>query len=252
MAKIVSIHSFRGGTGKSNSTANIAAIVAEKGHQVGIVDTDLYSPGIHVLFDLKEKDINYTLNDYLWGQCKIEDAAYDVSEVLGQQNEKSKIFLIPSSMKTGDILQILHEKWDFNRLCDGFYNLIEAKKLDYLFIDTHPGLNEEILLSMSISDILVMVLRPDQQDFYGTAVTMEVAQRLGVTKTFLMLNKVIDRIDKDDLTKKLQRNYKVPLAGILPQTEEMMFLESKGIFSLTNPKDPWSQEIRKVAEKIGI
>ena len=44
MSKIVSIHSFRGGTGKSNSTANLAATVAEAGYRVGIVDTDIQSP----------------------------------------------------------------------------------------------------------------------------------------------------------------------------------------------------------------
>ncbi|WP_333417166.1 P-loop NTPase [Microcoleus sp. herbarium8] len=48
MSKIVSIHSYRGGTGKSNSTANLAVAVARKGYRVGIVDTDIQSPGIVV------------------------------------------------------------------------------------------------------------------------------------------------------------------------------------------------------------
>ncbi len=50
MYKIVSVHSFRGGTGKSNTTANVAAILASLGQRVGVVDTDIQSPGIHVLF----------------------------------------------------------------------------------------------------------------------------------------------------------------------------------------------------------
>ena len=50
MAQIISIHSFRGGTGKSNTTANIAALLAAGGRRVGVVDTDIQSPGIHVLF----------------------------------------------------------------------------------------------------------------------------------------------------------------------------------------------------------
>lgn len=74
-SKVVSIHSFRGGTGKSNSTANIAATVARYGHRVGIIDTDIQSPGIHVLFGFDEKNIGHSLNDYLWGRCSIEDTA---------------------------------------------------------------------------------------------------------------------------------------------------------------------------------
>jgi septum site-determining protein MinD len=48
MSKIISIHSFRGGTGKSNTTANISALLAMDGARVGVVDTDIASPGIHV------------------------------------------------------------------------------------------------------------------------------------------------------------------------------------------------------------
>ena len=250
MSKIVSIHSFRGGTGKSNSTANMAATVARSGYRVGIIDTDLPSPGIHVLFNLDQNKINFSLNDYLWGKCAIDDAAYDVSSIVPQAKEKSKLYLIPASIKTGDISRIVNQDLDYNRLCDGFYDLIDAKNLDYLFIDTHPGLNEEILLSMSISDILVIVLRPDKQDFQGTAVTVEVARRLEVPKMFLLINKALNNIDKEDLTRKVQTLYQVPLAAILPQSEDMMLLESSNIFCLKYPTHPWSKEIEKVAKKI--
>ena len=57
MSKIISVHSFRGGTGKSNTTANIAALLAMDGERVGVVDTDIASPGIHVLFNLDESDM---------------------------------------------------------------------------------------------------------------------------------------------------------------------------------------------------
>ena len=81
MSKIISIHSFRGGTGKSNITANVATIAARRGRRVGIIDTDIQSPGIHVLFGLDEKRIDRTLNDYLWGRCTVEEAAYDVADI---------------------------------------------------------------------------------------------------------------------------------------------------------------------------
>ena len=68
MSKIISIHSFRGGTGKSNTTANVAVTTASHGLRVGIIDTDIQSPGIHVLFGVDQAKINRTLNDYLWGR----------------------------------------------------------------------------------------------------------------------------------------------------------------------------------------
>jgi septum site-determining protein MinD len=47
MATIVSVHSFRGGTGKSNTTANISGVLASQGKRVGVIDGDIQSPGIH-------------------------------------------------------------------------------------------------------------------------------------------------------------------------------------------------------------
>ena len=95
MAKIISIHSFRGGTGKSNTTANLAAALAMSGKRVGVVDTDIQSPGIHVLFKMQENNnVTYALNDFLWGNCEITDAAYDVTDVLGDSIE-GKVYVIP-------------------------------------------------------------------------------------------------------------------------------------------------------------
>lgn len=82
---IISVHSFRGGTGKSNTTANLSTVLAMSGKRVGVVDTDIHSPGIHVLFGLQEGDVVHSLNDYLWGKCNIEDAAIDVSPRLGRK-----------------------------------------------------------------------------------------------------------------------------------------------------------------------
>jgi len=249
-AKIVSIHSFRGGTGKSNCTANIAVNVARQGKRVAIIDTDIYSPGIHVLFGFDENNIDKTLNHYLWGQCRISEAAYDVANIFKGEESKNFIYLVPSSIKTGDIAQILREGYDFNLLCDGFYDLIDALKLDYLFIDTHPGLNEETLLSSSISDILIIVLRPDKQDFQGTAVTVEVARRLEVPKMMLLINKALSNTNQVQLKKDVEKIYQVPLAGILPQSEELMQLQSSGIFSLQIPNHPLSKVFQNMAQMI--
>jgi MinD-like ATPase involved in chromosome partitioning or flagellar assembly len=52
MFTIVSLHSFRGGTGKSNLTANLACSLVQRGERVAIVDMDVQSAGLHVLFGL--------------------------------------------------------------------------------------------------------------------------------------------------------------------------------------------------------
>lgn len=255
MSRIVSVHSFRGGTGKSNITANLTATLALAGYRVGVIDTDVQSPGIHVIFGLDEQQMDKALNDYLWGQCAIQDAVYDVSPLLrigkGEVAVMSGgIHLIPSSIKTGEIARILREGYDVGLLNDGFRELIRQLDLDYLLIDTHPGLNEETLLSIAISDTLVIILRPDQQDYQGTAVTIDVARKLEVPRMLLVVNKVLPEADFGAVSQEVAKAYGVPVAGILPLSREMIRLGSRGIFCLRFPDHPFSQSIREIANQV--
>ncbi|RCJ42055.1 CDP-3,6-dideoxy-D-glycero-L-glycero-4-hexulose-4-reductase [Nostoc minutum NIES-26] len=254
-AKIVSVHSFRGGTGKSNTTSNLATTIACYGNRVGIIDTDIQSPGVHALFGLDEEKIDYALNDYLWGNCVIEEAAYDVSQFLQLEQGRvvapnSAVYLVPSSIKATKIARILNEGYDVELLNNGFQKLIHSLKLDYLFIDTHPGINEETLLSIAMSDILVLILRPDTQDYQGTAVAIDIACELEVPKMLLVVNKVLTKFDFEALQQKVQTAYNVPVAGVFPLCEEMVELASNSIFCLRYPEHPWTQEIDKVARQI--
>jgi MinD-like ATPase involved in chromosome partitioning or flagellar assembly len=251
MAKIVSIHSFRGGTGKSNVTANLTALIAQSGKRVGVIDTDIQSPGIHVLFGLDEEDMRLALNDYLWGRCSIEEAAYDVTRVLqGTGETGGAIYLIPSSVRTDEITRVLRNGYDVGLLNEGFRDLIHNLRLDYLMIDTHPGLNEETLLSIAVSDALLIILRPDQQDYQGTAVTVEVARKLDVPWLKLVVNKVLSLFDFAALQQEVVQTYDVPVAGVLPESEGMLRLGSSDVFCLRFPDHPFTLCLRDIADQL--
>ena len=246
MPQVVAIHSFRGGTGKSNIIASLAALLAAVGRRVGVIDTDVQSPGIHVLFGLHEAEIHHALNDYLWGTCEITQAVHDVTPHLGAAL-RGQVLLIPSSLKAGEIARVLREGYDVSRLNDGFQELVKALALDVLLIDTHPGLNEETLLSIAIADVLAIILRPDQQDYQGTSVTVEVARKLDVPRLILMVNKVPAVFDVAAVKAQVERAYHCEVAAVLPHAEEMMALASAGIFALRYPEHPITTALTRVA-----
>lgn len=254
MPRIISTHSFRGGTGKSNTTANLASLVAQAGFRVAIIDTDIQSPGIHVLFGFDQSEAEYSLNDYLWNKCSIEQAAYDVSAAAFADapppDSNAIVYLVPSSLSGGEIARILREGYDVALLNDGIGELIRKLRIDYLFIDTHPGVNEETLLSIAISDTLVLVMRPDNQDFQGTAVTAELARRLEVPEIFIVVNKVPPGGDNDQLREQVQEAYRAEVLALLPLSPEVARMASQGIFSNRFPDHPVSQQLRQVASRL--
>jgi septum site-determining protein MinD len=250
MAKIVSVHSYRGGTGKSNLVANLATSVALQGKRVAVIDTDLHSPGVNVLFGVQEEKLNNCLNHYLWGKCELKDAAYDVSQILNGTNSDGAVYLIPSSMNSEEIARVLSDGYDVERLQEGLYDIIEVLDLDYLFVDTHPGINEETLLSIGVSDTLILVLRPDQQDYLGTAIVVEVATNLEVPQTLLVINKALPEFNFQALSEKVEETYEKPVAGILPLSTEMLRLGSKDLFCLQYPEHELTHEYKKIVSHI--
>lgn len=250
MTTVVSVHSFRGGTGKSNTTSNVAANLALRGHRVGVIDSDIQSPGIHVLFGFDET-LDRTLNEYLWGTRAIGEVAHDITDrvsALAPVEPGGSLHLVPSSMKPGDIARVLRDGYDVEALSQGMRQLGRELDLDFLFIDTHPGLNEETLLSITLSDVLLLILRPDRQDYQGTAVTVDVARKLEVPMLFLIANKVPAGLT--GLREQLDDAYGAETIAVLPLSEEVVVNASGGLFSLLQPDHAWSQQVRGIADRL--
>jgi MinD-like ATPase involved in chromosome partitioning or flagellar assembly len=246
MARIISVHSFRGGTGKSNTTANIATLLAADGLRVGVLDADVQSPGIHVLFGLKGHELTDTLNDYLAGNVSIARTAHRVLA----DRVSGELYLIPSSIRTDEIVHVLREGYDVRLLTVAIRELIEELNLDVLFIDTHPGLNEETLFSLAISTSVVIVMRPDQQDYEGTGVTVEVARSLEVPQIAMIVNKTPGDLDPAQIRAQVEATYGEHVSAVLPHSDRMMQLGSGGVFALEFPDDPITEQLRRTAREL--
>lgn len=247
--KKIVVHAFRGGTGKSNLTSNLAISLAKQGYRVGIMDTDLQSPGIHLLFGLDDETVTLTLNDYLSGRCALHEAAYDLSRVLPEQSEGA-VYLIPASVKAGEMTRILREGYHDEKLLDGFSEISCDLSLDFLLIDSHPGIAPETLQAIAASNLLLLVLRPDYQDYQGTAVIVELARMLSVEEIALIVNRALPNFDVETYRQQLETSYEVPVAGILPFSEEMMHLSSSEIFSVCYPDHPLTKVIDQISQQL--
>jgi len=250
MVKILAIHSFRGGTGKSNISANLAAALAMDGKRVAVIDTDLASPGIHVLFGfVPAPGTTKTINDHLLGPALIVDCAHEVTPPI-VRDRRGRLWLVPASLESDRIARILREGYQVERLNDAIFELAKGLRLDVVIIDTHPGINEETLLSTAIADCLLMVMRPDAQDYLGTAVAIEVANQLDVPSIRMIVNKVPSYFDVGQVKERVADSYGVQIGAVLPLSDDLLTLASDGLSILSCPDRPWSQELHLLARHL--
>jgi MinD-like ATPase involved in chromosome partitioning or flagellar assembly len=93
-------------------------------------------------------------------------------------------------------------------------------------------------------------MRPDNQDFQGTAITVELARRLDVPEVLVVVNKIPSTTDAAGVRRQIESAYQVPVAAMLPLNLEMAGLASSGLFALRYPEHPLTEALRRLAQRI--
>lgn len=255
MTQMISIHSYCHGTGKSYLTANLATLLAVKGLRVGVIETDIQSPGLHIPFGWDVDGISYTLNDYLSDRCDIEQTAYNIFQ--GRPGAGA-LFLVSASKRAGEITRVLQEGYEVWRLKDGFEKLSQKLALDVLIVDTYPGLSEESMVSIAVSDVLVIVMRAHLKDYQGTAVLMDAARQMGVPRMVLVANIIPRSVRHEELKAEMEKVYKCEVGGIIPYSDEIaetamssrLGISEGDIFVLNHPRHPITATLDHIANQL--
>lgn len=250
MAKSVAVQSFKGGTGKSTITANLAAALALRGHRVGVMDMDLEGPGLHVIFNVDPENVKYTLNDVLIDSASPEQAAISMNERLGLK--KGELYFSPASVNVSEMLRTLRTGFEIESFSTAISKLQKYLQLDYLLIDTHPGIENDTILAMGVCDHLLLVSRIDQQDVFGTGVMVEISNTLG-KPAHLIVNMVPTGLKSSSaakLAKEIGAHFNVQVASWLPFSEDVQGSLSKSVFILTNPKHPFVSRFQELAKQV--
>ena len=137
-----------------------------------------------------------------------------------------------------------------DQMVDIYRGFIKAASLDVLLLDTHPGINETTLFSITVCDLLLMILRPDRQDYQGTAVTVDVARKLGVPDLQLLMNKALTSLDWQNLKSTIESTYQAPCLGILAQNDDIMRYGGSGLFSQQEPSHPFTVQLKAVVSQL--
>ncbi|NJD77550.1 MAG: MinD/ParA family protein [Candidatus Methanoperedens sp.] len=237
----ISFHSYKGGTGKTNMTGNLACYLVKAGHRVGLVDTDVSGPGIHALFSLKT---DKTLVDYLQGGASLSDIVY--------RREKENLYIIPSDATEEDLVSYAKDPAQAKEKLSALFREFESRyKLDHILFDCSPGLNRSSLLIMGMTGFSIIVCTLDKQDIRGTYVISGVARKMNI-KPYILFNKLPH--DKFEVSKEtledLSRKFGLMPIGVILHDEAMAGTWSRKIMVHAYPNSEYSRQIKEFWERI--
>jgi len=262
LLKTVAFHSYKGGTGKTTLISNIAALYAKNGFKVALLDFDLYAPSLSSYF---KKKPSVFINDLLSGQAKISDVVYDLTSELGLNGK----FLVGFSSSRKEDVNEIDMKHDSKWQIEAVKRFIKAKqelnsqfKIDYLFLDTSPGIRYWSINTLATSDYIFLLLKDSDMDIEGTRKMIidiyDSLSRYGA-KYYAILNKVPGETVKEESMQikdekawisELERVVGADVVGSIPCFCDIQFSRHEFLFSIRQPSHPFSTRLEKIAETI--
>ncbi|MEM3443074.1 MAG: MinD/ParA family protein [Candidatus Bathyarchaeia archaeon] len=254
MGKIIAVHSYKGGTGKTLLSLNLAATLVKQGKRVCLMDLDFRAPSLSTI--LKIENAPCWLNDYLNGSCEIDKVLIDISEKVPN---KGKFFVGLANPTTEAIREISAKdrKWEMRalgRLLALRNSLLNDKGFDYLIFDTSPGLQYSSINAIVSADVVIVVTTFDRSDVNGTKRMLKELYDLFEKKTEIVLNKVLNEFSSkswnDDLRTKIKEAYGAPLLGVIPCFCDISKAEGNFIFVQEKLEHPFTKILDGIANKL--
>lgn len=154
MGKVISVSNQKGGVGKTTTTVNLSACLAEKGKEVLVIDID---PQGNAGFGIgvNTEEIETTIYEIMIGQISIKEGLF--------KTQMENLYILPSNIHlSGAQVELLNFEAREYILKKALKEIRDT--FDYIFIDCPPSLGILTLNSLVAADT---VLIPLQCEYYA-------------------------------------------------------------------------------------
>lgn len=237
MGRAIVITSGKGGVGKTTTTSNLGAALAQLGHSVVLVDADIGLRNLDVVMGLENRIVYHSV-DVVRGKCTVQKA-------LIKDRRMENLWLLPAS-QTDDKDAMSPD--DMRKL------VLELKAThDFVLIDCPAGIEQGFKNAIAGADEAVVVATPevssirDADRVVGLLAAADVPARLIVNRISPNLVKRGDMLSQADVIEILA----LELLGAIPLDDLVISTTNKGIPAVLEPgKSLAAREFVCIAKKL--
>ncbi|UCF45496.1 MAG: AAA family ATPase [Candidatus Bathyarchaeota archaeon] len=244
---IITVHSYKGGTGKTLLSLNIAAMLANRDKKTCLLDLDFRAPSLGAI--LKTGKSEYWLNDYLNKACEIGRVLRDCSSYCIAEGKLFVGFANPSTEAIREMAS-KDRKWEMEALCRLLLlkkSLLERLGFDYVIFDTSPGLEYSSMNTIVTADFVFVVTTLDKSDVEGTQRMIREFYELFNKKTWVIFNKTLQSFLP--LERKLE-SLQLPIVEAIPCSCDILSSEEAYFFASKKPNHIFTKTLQKIVSRI--
>lgn len=247
---IISFHSYKGGTGKTLLSVNLATILASKGKKTCLLDFDFNAPSLSSIF--QKNDEKYWLNDYLNKTCNIERVLNCCSNIIDM---KGNLYVGLANPSTQAIREMTSKdrKWQMqslNKILSLKNDLFDKLSFDYLIFDTGPGLQYSSINAIFASNASFVVTSIEQSDLKGTHIMIEDLYQHFNNEIEIILNKFPPDFYNSKNPKAFADFLGEPVKMAIPCFCDLLNSDGEFFFVFNYPDHAFSKNLYELAEKI--
>lgn len=249
MGRIIAIANQKGGVGKTTTSINLAAALAEKGKRVLLIDTDPQGNATSG-FGIEKNDLEYTIYELVLEECGIRDCI--IEEVI------PNVSIIPANVNLAaaeiELIGVDRKEFILKNEVDYVYD-----RYDYIIIDCPPSLNMLTINSMTTAD---SILVPIQCEYYALEGLSQLIHTVNLVKERLNPNLVMEGVvftmfdSRTNLSTQVVENVKSNLNGyifetVIPRNIRLAEAPSYGMPIIKyDPKSTGSDAYMSLAEEL--